>query len=309
MRIGRNRVLAAVLAGLLVAVTAACGGGGDGQGGGGGGDGGDLTIGYIAWDENIALANLFKAELDQRGFNVELRQLDVAPTWQAVAQGEIDLFQDAWLPTTHSDYWEQYRSQVEDLGVWYDQATLNIAVPSYVRDVNSIADLKQHADQFGGTITGIEPGAGETRLVETQMMPDYGLEGSMTLQKSSTTAMLSALDSAIQNREPIVVTLWHPHWAYSRYDLKDLEDPKGSMGEAEKLHMIGREGFGEDYPELAEVIKNFRMDDKQLGDLEDAIQQAGAGQELQAAQQWARQNKAAMDEAFGGLSQGGSSGY
>src|SRR5690606_35363754 len=191
MRIGRNRVLAAVFAGLLVAVTAACGGGGDGQGGGGGGDGGDLTIGYIAWDENIALANLFKAELDQRGFNVELRQLDVAPTWQAVAQGEIDLFQDAWLPTTHSDYWEQYRSQVEDLGVWYDQATLNIAVPSYVRDVNSIADLKQHADQFGGTITGIEPGAGETRLVETQMMPDYGLEGSMTLQKSSTTAMLS----------------------------------------------------------------------------------------------------------------------
>src|SRR5690606_2666746 len=95
MRIGRNRVLAAVFACLLVAVTAACGGGGDGQGGGGGGDGGDLTIGYIAWDENIALANLFKAELDQRGFNVELRQLDVAPTWQAVAQGEIDLFQDA----------------------------------------------------------------------------------------------------------------------------------------------------------------------------------------------------------------------
>ncbi|OLT41129.1 glycine/betaine ABC transporter substrate-binding protein [Saccharomonospora sp. CUA-673] len=301
MRIRRTRVLPTVAVALLVWVTAACGGGGgEGEGGGEAG-GGDLTIGYIAWDENIALANLFKAELDQRGYNVELRQLDVAPTWQAVAQGEVDLFQDAWLPTTHSDYWEQYKNQVEDLGVWYDQATLDIAVPSYVRDVNSLADLKQHADMFGGTITGIEPGAGETRLVETKMMPDYGLEGTMTLQKSSTTAMLSALDSAIAKKEPIVVTLWHPHWAYSRYDLKDLEDPKGSMGEAEELHMIGREGFGEDFPELTKVIENFRMDDTQLGDLENAIQQAGSGQELTAAQQWAEENKDVMDEAFGSL--------
>ncbi|MBB3666360.1 MULTISPECIES: glycine betaine ABC transporter substrate-binding protein [Prauserella salsuginis group] len=305
MRRRTPRTLSAVLAALLVMVTGACGGGDDGgdDGGGGGeeGGGGDLTIGYIAWDENIALANLFKAQLDERGYSVNLRQLDVAPTWQAVAQGEIDLFQDAWLPTTHSDYWAQYRDQVEDLGVWYDQATLDIAVPEYVRDVNSIADLKEHADQFGGTITGIEPGAGETRLVETEMIPDYGLGSAMTLQKSSTTAMLSALDKAIQNQEPIVVTLWHPHWAYSRYDLKDLEDPKGSMGEAEKLHMIGREGFGEDFPELSRVIENFSLTDKQLGDLENAIQEAGAGQELQAAQQWGQQNQELMDKAFGQL--------
>ncbi|MCP2255399.1 glycine betaine/proline transport system substrate-binding protein [Prauserella aidingensis] len=300
MRRTTSRALPAVLAALLAMVTGACGGGGD-DGGGGEGGGNDLAIGYIAWDENIALANLFKAELDERGYNVELRQLDVAPTWQAVAQGEIDLFQDAWLPTTHSDYWEQYRDRVEDLGVWYDQATLNIAVPQYVQGVDSIADLKQNADRFNGTITGIEPGAGETRLVETKMIPDYGLGSAMTLQKSSTTAMLSALDRAIRNQEPIVVTLWHPHWAYSRYDLKDLEDPKGSMGEAEKLHMIGREGFGQDFPDLAGVIKNFSLTDTQLGDLENAIQEAGSGQELQAARQWANQNKQLMDEAFGGL--------
>ncbi|MCP2182760.1 glycine betaine ABC transporter substrate-binding protein [Prauserella alba] len=302
MRRRTSRTLPAVLAALLVMVVGACGGGDDESGGGGGeGGGNDLTIGYIAWDENIALANLFKAELDERGYNVSLRQLDVAPTWQAVAQGEVDLFQDAWLPVTHSDYWEQYKDQVEDLGVWYDQATLDIAVPSYVKNVNSIADLKQHAGQFDGKITGIEPGAGETRLVETKMIPDYGLGSAMTLQKSSTTAMLSALDRAIQNKEPIVVTLWHPHWAYSRYDLKDLKDPKGSMGEAEKLHMIGREGFGEDFPELTRVIKNFSLTDKQLEELENTIQEAGQGQELQAAGQWAQQNKQLMDEAFGQL--------
>ncbi|GAA1247716.1 hypothetical protein GCM10009676_37410 [Prauserella halophila] len=301
MRRRTSRTLPAVLAALLVTVTGACGGGDDDGGGGEGGGNNDLNIGYIAWDENIALANLFKAELDERGYNVNIRQLDVAPTWQAVAQGEIDLFQDAWLPTTHSDYWEQYRDQVEDLGVWYDQATLNIAVPEYVRNVNSIADLKQHADQFDGTITGIEPGAGETRLVETEMIPDYDLGSAMTLQKSSTTAMLSALDRAIQNEEPIVVTLWHPHWAYSRYDLKDLEDPQGSMGTAEELHMIGREGFGEDFPDLAGVIENFSLTDVQLGDLENAIQEAGSGQELQAAKNWAEENQHLMDQSFGQL--------
>src|SRR5699024_4955285 len=74
-------------------------------------------------------------------------------------------------------------------------------------------------------------------------------EGTMKLKSSSDTAMLAELDSAIEAEKPIVVTLWHPHWAYSRYDLKDLEDPKNAMGETEELHIAAREGFSDDYPE------------------------------------------------------------
>lgn len=304
MKAKRTRRLLSLAAALVTVamVGTACGSGSDsGDSGDAAGGSKDLTIGYISWDEDIALAHLFKAELDQRGYNVELKQLDAGPTFQALSQGDIDLFQDAWLPTTHEDYWEQYQDKVEDLGVWYTDATLNIAVPSYVEDVNSIEDLKANADLFGGTIVGIEPGAGLTRLTKDPTIPEYGLDGTMELKTSSTTAMLASLDAAIKKKEPIVVTLWHPHWAYSRYDLKDLEDPKGTLGKGEEIHNLGREGFSEDFPELATMLKSFTMSDEQLASLEDAINKAGAGNELQAAKDWAAQNKEAMDKAFGAL--------
>ena len=191
----------------------------------------DLTIGYISWDENIALANLFKVRLEQRGYSVELKQLDAGPTFQALSQGDIDLFQDAWLPITHEDYWEQHKDKVEDLGTWYTGATLNIAVPAYVDEVDSIADLWPSTPTCSTAPSPVSsrgpawPGSPRTRSSRAT-----GSTSKLDLQTSSTTAMLTELDSAIKAEEPIVVTLWHPHWAYSRYDLKDLEDPRRPHG-------------------------------------------------------------------------------
>lgn len=282
------RRLVALLAALaaLMMVAAGCGGreAQTGQ------DSKTLNIGYIAWDEDIAVSYLYKELLERRGYTVNLTELEAGPLFAGLAKGNPDLFMDAWLPATHEDYWKQYGPQLEDLGVWYDQATLNLAVPQYMTDVNSIADLKGRGGQFGGVITGIEPSAGETRIVRDQMMPAYGLTGEFNLQTSSTTAMLAALQGAIAEQKPIVVTLWHPHWAYSRFPLKDLQDPKGAMGTAEQVHAVGRKGFGQDFPEVTEMVKKFRLTDQQLASLEDAINNAQKGQEQAAAKKWADAN-------------------
>ncbi|WP_409182603.1 glycine betaine ABC transporter substrate-binding protein [Amycolatopsis sp. VS8301801F10] len=283
----------------LVGLTAACGGresqSNNSQ------EAKSVTIGYINWDEDVALTNLYQAVLEEKGYQVKTQMLDVGPIYAGLAKGDVDLFLDSWLPATHKQYWDQYQNQVEDLGVWYDNATLNLAVPDYVSDVNSIADLKDKASMFGGKITGIEASAGETGIVQKTAIPQYGLDGAMTLQNSSTTAMLAALDSSIKAKKPIVVTLWHPHWAYSRYQLKDLKDPKGAMGKGEQLHALGRKGFGKDFPALAAVAKRLKMSDEDLGSLEDAIQKAPKGQEKTAAKQWADQHKQFVDQAFAGL--------
>jgi glycine betaine/proline transport system substrate-binding protein len=260
-----------------------------------------INIGYINWDEDVALTNLYQVVLESKGYKVNPQLLDVGPIYAGLAKGDVDLFLDAWLPATHEEYWKQYKDQLEDIGVWYDNATLNLAVPTYVKDVNTIGDLKAHAADFGGTITGIEASAGETRIVQQNAIPQYGLDGAMSLQNSSTTAMLAGLDSAIKDQKPMVVTLWHPHWAYSRYQLKDLQDPKGAMGKGEQLHAIGRKNFGTDFPALAKVAKNLKLTDEQLGSLEDGIQQAPKGQEKAAAQKWADANKPFVDQAFAGL--------
>jgi glycine betaine/proline transport system substrate-binding protein len=297
----KKRLVALVAAlAAVVMVAAACGGRESNSGQGGQGSK-TVRIGYIAWDENIALSNLYKTVLEGKGYKVELQQLDAGPIYAGLARGDVDLFLDAWLPSTHADYWAQYKDRLEDVGVWYDNATLNLAVPTYLTDVNSIADLKAQAAKFEGKITGIEPSAGETRIVQSKVLPEYELTGAMTLQSSSTTAMLAALDSSIKARQPIVVTLWHPHWAYSRYQLKDLADPKGAMGTGEQLHIIGRQGFSTAFPDLARVSKSFKVDDQQLGSLEDAIQKAPKGGEADAAKRWAEQHRAFVDQAFAGL--------
>ncbi|MCA1187700.1 MULTISPECIES: glycine betaine ABC transporter substrate-binding protein [unclassified Saccharopolyspora] len=246
-----------------------------------------ITIGYIAWDEAIAVSNLYEVVLERRGYQVQLTELEAGPTYAGLAKGDVDLFLDSWLPQTHADYWAQYHDRLEDLGVWYDRATLNIAVPDYLVDVNSIEDLRGRAAEFGGTITGIDPGAGLSRVTRDQMIPQYGLDGQYTLQTSSTTAMLASLQRAVDAQRPIVVTLWHPHWAYAKFPIKDLADPRGAMGAAEQIHAVGRKGFTADFPEVTGMVRKFHLDDGQLASLENEVNAAPKGQEKAAAARWA----------------------
>jgi len=250
------------------------------------GEGGSVHIGLIPWDEDIAATYLWKNILENEGYTVEITQLDVAPVYSGLARGDMDLFLDAWLPATHGDYWAEYGDQLEDLKVWYDNGLLTLAVPEYV-DVQTIADLQGQADTFGGRIIGIEPGSGLMRVTRDEAMPGYGLDEEYTLVEGSTPAMLAELERATNNEEPIVVTLWHPHWAYAAYPIRDLEDPEGLMGDAEEMHAVARQGFSEDFPQVAEWLGNFEMNDDQLGTLEDLIiNQYDQGQEEQAVEEW-----------------------
>ena len=140
----------------------------------GGGDA--IEIAFIPWDEAIAVTNLWDAILTAHGFEVTQTQADVAPVFDGVASGEFDLFLDYWLPGTHAEYQEQFGDEFIDLGIWFDDAALTWTVPAYVDEVDSIADLAENRDLFGGEIIGIESGAGLTDISINEVMPAYGLE-------------------------------------------------------------------------------------------------------------------------------------
>lgn len=256
-----------------------------------------IKIGWIPWDEDIAVNYLWEHILTEKGYNVELLMAYAGPIFEGVSSGDIDLFIDAWFPVTHADYIKRYKGEFKELGTWYDQATLNWTVPAYLEGIDSIEDLKENADLFGGRIISIEPGAGITRLSQEEVIPAYGLE-SMDFVTGSTVAMLAELRSAIEDQKPIAVTLWHPHWAYSSFDLKDLENPQGALGEAEELKVISVLGFDEEYPEVARWMSNFNMNDEQLAELEEiVINQYGVGDEDLGVSKWPEdpENKALVD--------------
>src|SRR5690606_38785387 len=106
--------------------------------------------------------------------------------------------------------------------------------------------LPDFADELDHKIIGIESGAGLTRTTKESVIPQYKLDkAGFTLVESSTTAMLAELDKAIKNNDEIVVTLWRPFWANATYNVKDLKDPKGALGQPENLHAIATKGFSD----------------------------------------------------------------
>lgn len=87
--------------------------------------------------------------------------------------------------------------------------------------------------------------------------------------------MTSALKQAIDDEEPIVVTLWYPHWAFQRWDLKLLDDPKNEYGDPDTIYSVGREGFKEDFPAAFKVLSQFHLElednEAVMADLEDDV--------------------------------------
>ncbi|WP_205324835.1 glycine betaine ABC transporter substrate-binding protein [Glycomyces sp. YM15] len=222
------------------------------------------------WDEGVVATELWRQALTGAGYTVNVQEIaEAGLLFEALATGDVDLFLDGWLPVTHKSYMDEYGDRIEQIGTWNENAALTMAVPAYV-DVNSLAELNAQADLFGGKIVGIEPSAGLTEAVLNNTIPTYGLDG-LELQTSSTATMLAELDSAIAAQEPIVVTLWQPHWAYAKYELKNLEDPEGTLGDVETINTLGRTGFTEEFPDVAAALETFRLSDEQLANLENTV--------------------------------------
>ncbi|WP_338030740.1 glycine betaine ABC transporter substrate-binding protein [Cytobacillus citreus] len=219
----------------------------------------DLTIPYVAWATEVASNHVIKEVLNSVGYDVTLKQVDTGPMYIAVANGAADAMISAWLPYTDVSYWDQYGEKLVDLGPNLKNAPLGLVVPEYV-DIDSIEDLKKNTNSIGEntewTITGIDPGAGQMQITE-EAMDIYGLD-KWNLQATSDASMMAALDKAIKEKQNIIVTLWSPHWAFTKYDLKYLEDPRQVFGEPDDIHTLVRKGLEEDSPAAYRILKQFK---------------------------------------------------
>lgn len=251
----------------------------------------EIELVYVEWDSEIASTNVIAQVLEEKGYDVNIRGIDNAIMWEAVANGDADGMVAAWLPATHGDLYEQHKDNMVGLGPNLEGAKIGLVVPTYMEDVNSIADLADYTDEFGGEITGIEPGAGVVQAAE-QSLEDYSL-ADWTVATSSSGAMTTVLGQAYQDEEAIVVTGWTPHWKFASYDLKYLEDPEGSFGGAETIETFVREGFEADSPAAYEVLDNFFWEP---ADMETVMLEMADGVDPEeAAANWIENNREKVD--------------
>src|SRR5215216_6579627 len=233
-----------------------------------------LTLGYIGWDENVAVSTLTKVLLEEKlGYEVELQRSDEAvlkQVYTGVAGGELDAFQDVWIPN-QKEYLSE--DEVEHLDPWFEGKTAQgIAVPYYM-DVRSLSKLDHAGTDM---INGIEPGSAVMPQIEDKVIPGYHLH--MKLVESSTSAMLSELDTAYRMREPIVFFGWSPHWMNTRYDIRYLKDPRdlqGRFNDSAEISSIVNKNLSEDDPAAYEFIKSIALSKDEVNQMEADINEAG----------------------------------
>lgn len=156
-------------------------------------------------------------------------------------------------------------------------------------------------EQVNYTVVATEPGAGLTGLSHEVLEQYENLEG-WTLQESSTAGMLSTLDKAIRNEEPVIVTGWTPHWKFSAYDLKILEDPKGILGGAENIQTLARKGLEQDMPDVYTVLDRFYWEPE---DMENVMYDAQEDGDFDvAAADWVENNQDKVSEWTKDIAQG-----
>src|SRR5918995_4362688 len=235
-----------------------------------------LTLGYIGWDENVAVSTLTKVLLEEKlGYEIELQRSDEAvlkQVYTGVAGGALDAFQDVWIPN-QKEYLSEVEDDVEHLDPWFEGKTeQGIAVPYYM-DVQSLSKLDHAGTDI---INGIEPGSAVQPQIEDKVIPGYDLD--MKLVESSTPAMLSELEKAYEMRQPIVFFGWSPHWMNARYDFRYLEDPKdlqGKFNDPAKISSIVNEDLPDDDPVAYAFLKVISLDEEQINQLEADINEAG----------------------------------
>ena len=102
------------LAGASLLGAAGCGGGSSSASKG-------LTLGSIGWTENIAVSNLTKVVMgEEMDYDAQLKEpLDLGPMFQGLASGDLNAFQDVWLPN-HEQYLSkpQIKPRVEVRSAW-----------------------------------------------------------------------------------------------------------------------------------------------------------------------------------------------
>jgi glycine betaine/proline transport system substrate-binding protein len=274
---------------------------GCGSGGGSGSSGGSktLSLGNIGWTENIAVANLtkviFEGEMNYDSVKIE-GPLELGLLFQGVAEGDLQAFQDVWMPN-HKVFINkpQLKSDLELLDPWYEgQTAYGLTAPTYM-GVESIADLH---DVGTNEIIGIEPSATFMPQIKNEVIPAYNLD--MKLVTSSTAGMLSELEKAYSKEEPIVFTGWSPHWMNLKYDFVYLKDPKNaqaSWDDPARVTAVVNADLKEDDPAAYAFMKALSLDEEQVNQMGLEMRDAGTGNEEKGISNWYEKNKDAVKNA------------
>lgn len=212
-----------------------------------------IRMGTMSWEDLTPITGIAKKVLEDAGYTVEVTSFsEWGIAYAALAKGDTQVMVSQ-TDYVAQDYWNRNKNRLEKIAPVSHGLYQGIAVPNYVT-IDSVEQLNEQAEKFGGKIVGIEPGAGLMRDTANAVSA-YGLK--LKVVEGSTAGMTAALKSATDRQEWIAVTLWEPSWMAQKFDIKYLKDPKGVFPPPQTYYWIGEKGFSEEYPHAREVMASI----------------------------------------------------
>lgn len=250
-----------------------------------------ITIGLDPYDYASMPAYVSKEILDNEGLNPEIKEAQVGILFEALSKGEIDAFIDVWTPNLHSTYLKKYGDTFDMAGTIHSNMPLGIAVPKYMKDINTIEDLKKHGAEFDNTVYAIDPGSGMTATTE-KMLDVYNMD-KFEMKNSTTEAMLVEVKNAIKKKEPIAFDAWRPHPMFVDLDIKFLKDPK-NVWKSDEVKVGVTPNLKDKSPEAFKLFSHMKFS---LDEVEAWITRVDKGDDPESiAKDWVKDNQDKVNE-------------
>ncbi len=213
------------------------------------GEGTTVKMGRASWDTGWFHAEIYKQLLQKVGYEVEgPTTLDNPPFYQAVSQGDLDLWVNGWFPL-HNTYESTFKNGAEKIGYVAEGGALEgylvdkASVDKF--DIKSLADfkrpeVKEAFDRDGdgkADLVACPPGWGCEVMIEHHL-DAYGLRDDINPIKASYAASMADAIAANGEGSPILFYTWTPNWTVNELkpgeDVNWIEVPEINLPEAQK---------------------------------------------------------------------------
>ncbi|MFT0531348.1 glycine betaine ABC transporter substrate-binding protein [Castellaniella hirudinis] len=243
-----------------------------------------IAMGTMSWEDLTPITYITKNLLEKAGYDVKVTEFsELGIAYAALAKGDVQIMASQ-INYAAQDHWNRNKSRLEKLSPVSFGLYQAIAVPDYVT-IDSMTQLNDHVDQFGGKIIGIEPGSGLMRDADNAVKA-YDLK--YKLITGSTAGMTAALKSAVDRKEWVAVTLWDPTWMMMKYNMKFLKDPQEVFPGPQAYYWIGKKGFAAEHPEVREALAGIYVPLSAIAEINNGMNDGQTVQ--QASEAWIGKN-------------------
>lgn len=246
------------------------------------------------WTGQLLTTNLMGEVLKQAGYNIDYVQADYIAQFAGLKTGDLHVAMEIWETTGREAMDEATGTgNVQNLGETGMQAIEEWWYPSYMKEtcpglpdweaLNACAEAFSTAETapmgryLGGPVTW---GGFDDERVEALEM-DFEV-----VHAGTDAALFAELESAYQRKAPIVLWVYAPHWAPTKFDGEFVEFPAytsecysdpawGSNPDMAydcgkprgPIWKVAWSGVEDKWPGAHAIIKSFNIDNQEMGDM------------------------------------------